>query len=211
MFYGHVGVALAAKPVAPKISLGVLLIAAAAIDILCGVFVVLGMEGMNINGSSLIPWSHGLFMSIVWSILAAGTTFLVSRNTRMSVVIGILVFSHWILDFISHPMGMGKSLPPDLPLLFENSPKVGLGLYNSIVAALITELGLLISGIIIYIKNTKANDRAGKWTFALFLIFLAVFPHTALLPSHLMFLTTFVLILLLPIGIWIDRHRSFVS
>jgi hypothetical protein len=55
------------------------------------------------------------------------------------LIIGALVLSHWVLDFISHPMGMGKELPPDLPLLFGNSTRVGLGLYNSLPAALGTE------------------------------------------------------------------------
>jgi hypothetical protein len=47
-------------------------------------------------------------------------------------------------------------LPPDLPLLFDGSPKVGLGLYNySLGVALAIELGLLILGVLIYIRTVK--------------------------------------------------------
>jgi hypothetical protein len=35
------------------------------------------------------------------------------------LVIGLIIFSHWVLDFITHPMFGG---PPDLPLLFDGSP-----------------------------------------------------------------------------------------
>jgi hypothetical protein len=46
--------------------------------------------------------------------------------------------------------------PGHLALLFEGSPKVGLGLYNySFGVALATELGLLILGVLIYIRAVK--------------------------------------------------------
>jgi len=101
-------------------------------------------------------------MAVVWAIVGFALAFLFSRDRRVSVVIGLVVFSHWVLDFISHPMGLGRDLPPDLPLLFEGSPKVGLGLYNSVPAALITEFGLFIAGIAIYLSTTRAKDRVGR-------------------------------------------------
>lgn len=212
MFYGHIGVALASKPLAPKASIGVLIIAATAIDLLCGVFTAIGIESVDTTTfKSSIPWSHGLFMSIVWSLMAYLITYLITRNRKMSIVIGLLVFSHWILDFISHPMGMGKTLPKDLPLFFNNSLKVGMGLYNSIVAALISELGLLAIGIFLYLKTTKAKDQTGKWSILVLIIFLALFPLTMYLPLNVLFYSVFLLIFMLPIGIWIDRHRTFVS
>jgi hypothetical protein len=48
----------------------------------------------------------------------------------------------------------GKPLAPDLPLLFNGSPTVGLGLYNhSFAIAVATDLGMLILGVVIYITN----------------------------------------------------------
>ncbi len=212
MFYGHIGVALASKPLAPKASIGVLLIAATTIDLLCGIFTAIGIESVDMTtGISKIPWSHGLFMSVVWSILVFIVTYFITRNSKMSIILGLLVFSHWILDFISHPMGMGKTLPKDLPVLFDNSLKVGLGLYNSVVAALITELGLLAAGIFVYMKMTKAKDRTGKWSIFVLILFLALFPLTMYLPSTVSPYSVFLIIFMLPIGIWIDRHRTFVS
>ena len=161
MLFGHIGVGLAAKPLAPKVPLGALLLSVTAVDTLCGVFMAVGLESVDANGNSVIPWSHGLFMSLIWPIVGFAIAFAVFRDRRAAIVIGLLVFSHWVLDFISHPMGLGRDLPPDLPLLFEGSPKVGLGLYNSVVAALITEFGLFIGGIAVYLVTTTAQDRTG--------------------------------------------------
>jgi len=155
---GHLAIGLAVKYVAPKVPVGVLLLATEAIDILCvGVFVPLGIEHASSDPSLVsISWSHGLFMSAIWSVMAALLAARIYRNYRTGTVIGLVVFSHWVLDFISHPMGLGHPLPPDLPLLFEGSPKVGLGLYNySFGVALATELGLLILGVLIYIRAVK--------------------------------------------------------
>jgi hypothetical protein len=78
-------------------------------------------------------------------------------SSVISFVIGLLVFSHWVIDFITHPMGAilgGTPLPPDLPLFFNSSSNVGLGLYNhSFILSIVTDLGMLIFGIAIYVFN----------------------------------------------------------
>jgi hypothetical protein len=82
MLIGHIGLGLAAKKVAPAASLGVLLIAAEAADVLWGVFMVAGIEQMRSSPgframSSLdfihYPRSHGLVMTVVWSVLGGPT------------------------------------------------------------------------------------------------------------------------------------------
>jgi len=207
MFYGHIGVALASKPLAKNVSLGLLLTAVTLLDILAGIFMVIGIEYADANGLSVIPWSHGLFMAIMWSILTFILVYIFMKSIRNGIILGVLVFSHWFLDFISHPMGMGEKLPPDLPLFFSNSQKIGLGLYNSMPAAFITEFGLLIIGLVIYLKTSRATDSAGKWSLIVLLLFLAIMPLMMFIPENLIFITTFSLLFLLPIGIWMDRHR----
>lgn len=150
----HLGVGLAAKKVAPRAHLGVLLLASEALDLLWGVFALAGIDKM---GSS--PWSHGLLMSVVWSLMAAGIAWwMCHRSLRTSLVIGLVVFSHWVIDLITHPMFGG---PPDLPLLFDGSPKVGLGLYSSIAPGfwLVIELGLLLLGLAIYLWSHRRRDE----------------------------------------------------
>jgi hypothetical protein len=47
------------------VSLGVLLTAAEALDILWGIFVLAGIEHLP---PSVSPWSYGLLMAAVWSL-----------------------------------------------------------------------------------------------------------------------------------------------
>jgi hypothetical protein len=157
----HFATALAAKPAAPKAPLWVLLAASEALDLLCFGFMAIGMENSGVNSMSLdqglkvvvpasIPWSHGLFMSVVWSVVAAAIAHLIYRDRRTSSIIGLVVFSHWVLDFIVHP--------GELPLLFNGSPTVGLGLWTSglgLILSGILEIGLLASGIAIYMVTRK--------------------------------------------------------
>ena len=94
---------------------------------------------------------------------------------RAGAVIGLVVLSHWLLDFVSHPIpfasfswrlwqwSFGHPLPPDLPLLFGGSKKVGLGLYNMISAleATALELGMLLLGFEVYMRSIIGNKRIG--------------------------------------------------
>lgn len=162
---GHIGVGFAVKPLAPKIPLGVLLVATEVPDILWAVFYFTGID-RSASMISASPLSHGLFMSVVWAMIAALLAALIYRDRRSGVIIGLLVFSHWVVDLITHPMGAifgGKPLPADLPLFFNGSPKVGFGLYNhSFAIAMVTDLGMLILGVVVYSTYIVKKGRAGK-------------------------------------------------
>ncbi len=169
---GHFSVGLAAKPAVPRVPLGILLLATWILDLLA---ITLGFAGIEKGGTAGLPWSHGLFMSVVWSAGAALLTARIYRDRRAGRVVGLLVFSHWVLDFISHPIpfssfswrswrwSYGHPLASDLPLLFGSSPKVGLGLYNSISAVQATalEFGMFTLGMAVYaayvVKKRKAK------------------------------------------------------
>jgi hypothetical protein len=167
---GHLGIGFAAKRVAPKAPLWALLVATEVLDLLSFLFMAAGIErigtttidlsqGIQYLSPASVPWSHGLFMSVVWSVLAGGIAYLVYRDRRTGVVLGLVVFSHWVLDLIVHL--------PDLPLLFEGSPLLGLGLWGSgpgLVISGILELALLAGGIAIYVitrkrKSVQAHNR----------------------------------------------------
>lgn len=162
---GHIGVGFAVKPLAPKIPLGVLLVATEVPDILWAVLYFTGID-RSASMISASPLSHGLFMSVVWAMIAALLAALIYRDRRSGVIIGLLVFSHWVVDLITHPMGAifgGKPLPADLPLFFNGSPKVGFGLYNhSFAIAMVTDLGMLILGVVVYSTYIVKKGRAGK-------------------------------------------------
>lgn len=159
---GHFAAGFAAKSAAPQAPLWVYLVASETNDLLYFVFTATGLEkkvDMTMNFTEgvrylepvLNPWSHGLFMSVVWSVLAMGLAWLVYRDRRASLVLGLVVFSHWIFDFLMHS---------NLPLLFEGSPQVGLGLENSgpgFIAITVFDLVVLTIGVLIYFRARKRN------------------------------------------------------
>jgi hypothetical protein len=196
MFLGHFAVGLAAKPIAPKASLGVLLVATQVIDILYAVFLIVGVDLVG----AASPWDHGLVMSAVWSVAAFAIAFLVSRDLRTGIVIGLLVLSHWVGDFIAYDHV--------LPLAFGGSPPVGIGLYSSVVVMVAGDVLLFAGGTAIYLLKTKAKDRTGRWSFWLMAAYIFAMMPTCALPGKLVIIAAFLMLTLLPFGTWIDRHRT---
>lgn len=149
MFVGHYGVSFAAKRAEPAIPLWVLFLAVQLLDVLWAPFVLAGIEKARIvpgftasNPFDLyyMPYTHSLVGALLWSCAGALFYQVVARPSRRqtSVVIGLAVFSHWVLDLIVHR--------PDLPL-YDNSAKVGLGLWNAPVLAFGLEATLLFGGM----------------------------------------------------------------
>jgi hypothetical protein len=110
-----------------------------------------------------MPWTHSLPAVIVWSVAAGLLASAALRlSTRAAVLIGAVVFSHWVLDLVVHR--------PDLEL-FPNGPKIGLGLWNFPVPEQAVEIGLLaIAGIFWAASRKSLGQRA--WPAALFMTFL---------------------------------------
>lgn len=166
MLVGHFGVSLAAKRVAPKASLGTLMLASLFPDLLAWALFLAGIEHAHIRPGITrtnplemydIPISHSLAMAALWGALLAAAYFLRRRYSRASWVILGLVLSHWVLDFLSHR--------PDMPLAPGVHHYFGLGLYNSPLGILLVEGLIWLSGIIVYARSTRARKLAGAWLF----------------------------------------------
>ena len=154
MFVGHYGVSFTAKKAEPAIPLWVLFIAVQLLDVLWAPLVLLGIEKVRIvpgitasNPLDLyyMPYTHSLVAAIGWSVVA----FLVYRAVRpapprAAAIVGVAVFSHWVLDFLVHR--------PDLPL-YDNTAKVGLGLWNLPAVALGLEALLLFGAMWLYLRH----------------------------------------------------------
>jgi len=175
MFIGHFGVGLAAKKIDKKPSLGTLFLASQFIDLLWPVFLILGIEKVKIDpGISAFtpldfvyyPFSHSLLGVFFWAVLFGTIYFLLKKNIKSAIVLGILVISHWILDLITHI--------PDLPLFPGIDTKVGFGLWNSVTATIIIELLIFTIGTYFYFKSTKAKNKTGQFALLGLLIFLIV-------------------------------------
>ena len=154
---GHLAIGFAAKKITPKTHVLVLLIAAYLIDIL-----YFGFLTINLETPENVPWSHSLLMAVAWSVMTILLTFLVTKKSRISLILGIVVFSHWFLDFIAWD---------SLPVAFDTTKTIGLGIYNLIgldmtniefnsgmIIATVFELILLAFGLVIYFRVRK-NHR----------------------------------------------------
>jgi hypothetical protein len=213
MFIGHDACSLAAKRVVPRMSLGLLIAAPNLLDLLWPVFLLLGVEHVRVQHGPTpflnldfydYPWSHSLAMSIVWGVVFAIGYRLLTRDGRGAIIGGLLVVSHWLLDFVTHV--------PDLPL-WPGGPKYGLGLWNHTAAAIVVESLMFAAGLAIYLRATRARDRVGSIAFWSLIIFLAVIYVASLLgpppPNERIVAWSALLLWLLPFwGAWIDRHRE---
>src|SRR5437762_7049579 len=156
MFVGHYGPSFAAKALKRPIPLWVLFLAVQLLDVCWSIFVLLGIEKVRIvpgitasNPLDLyyMPYTHGLLAAVGWSVVAfLAYRFAVrSAPPRAAVIVGLAVFSHWVLDFLVHR--------PDLPL-YDNTAKVGLGLWNLPAVALGLEALLLFGAMWLYLRHT---------------------------------------------------------
>jgi hypothetical protein len=174
MFVGHYGVAFGAKPLTPAVPLWVYFIAVQWLDVVWSILVLLGIEKLHIvpgfteaNALDLyyMPYTHGLPGAIALSLLlGAIVAATVARRRGMAfLVISAAAFSHWILDLIVHI--------PDLPL-YDNTDKVGFGLWRHVAISFPLELIVLAAGAWIYVRAAHPPIR-GRNALCIFVVLLA--------------------------------------
>jgi hypothetical protein len=217
MFIGHFGLGLAAKKIDSRPSLGTTFFASQFIDLLWPFFLIFRLEQVLIEPGNTAftplnfiyyPFSHSFTAVLVWSILFGGIYFILKKNLRGSVLLGVLVISHWVLDFITHR--------PDLPLFLGDDIKVGLGLWNSIAFTMIVEGAIFFTGVYLYLKVTRAENKKGQyglWSLLVFLIviyLLNIFGPPPPSEKEIGF-AGLSMWLLVAWGYWIDKNRSIVN
>ena len=214
MFLGHFGLAMAAKKVAPRVSLGTTILAAQFLDALWPIFVLAGIERFQIvPGVTRVnpldftsyPWSHSLAMTLVWAALFGTIYMLVRKRPRDAAIVAALVASHWLLDWIVHR--------PDLPLYPGDAARHGLGLWNSMAGSLTLEALLFILGIVLFLRSSRAKDRIGAVGFWILIAVLVASYLGATFgppPPSVNAVAASALIgwILVAFAWWIDRHRE---
>lgn len=166
MITGHFGFAAAVKSREVRTPLWALMFATVWLDI---VFVPLFLGGIETlstapgarsgYGGAIIhaDYTHSLVGAVLLSALLGWLAGLL-WGARSGMVIGVVSFSHWVLDLIVHR--------PDLPILPDNLlglPKLGLGLWRFPIASASAELLLLLVGAGLYWRAAlKATRQAGQ-------------------------------------------------
>ena len=215
MFIGHFAVGFAGKRAAPRASVSALLFAALFADVLWPVLIAIGAEEVRIAPGSTVytplefvsyPWSHSLLMLIIWGALFAAFYRNRPDGRRTGLVLGLLVVSHWVLDWITHK--------PDMPL-WPRGPRLGLGLWNSVSGTMILEILMFGVGVLVYARSTRSRDKIGLIGFWALVVLLFAFyivdslagtppPSVTALWISALIATAIILIW----AGWVDRHRE---
>jgi len=216
VFIGHFALGLAAKRAAPATSLATLFAAAQLIDLAWPLLLLAGIERVRIDPGNTAftpldfesyPWTHSLLMVAVWAVLFAAVLLWRGGTRRAALVVGGLVLSHWVLDFVTHR--------PDLPLA-PGATKVGLGLWNSVPATMIVEGALFAGGVWLYATGTRALNRKGAialWALVAFLVLVYLGNVFGSPPpsAQAIGVVGLSMLLFLPWAAFIDRNREPVA
>lgn len=175
MLAGHFGVAGVVKAWQPEIPMAALLVATQLPDLVFAPLAVAGVEtgvpaepGLSGYGSLLITaeYSHSLVGNVLLAVLVGLLVhyFLRERWGRdAGLVLGGVVFSHWLLDLLVHR--------PDLPFVPGDAgglPLLGLGLWEIPVAAAVVEGTLVMAGVVFYTWRTLRDQpqRGRAWGYS---------------------------------------------
>lgn len=160
MFVGHIGAGLALKRAHPEVSLGVLFLAVMLLDLILWLLVLAGIEQVIVPTDFaakhyvlfVFPYSHSLVGTVVWSTGAAVVARRVLRlSPRAALVVAIAVLSHFALDAVVHVRG--------LPVLPDDSYKLGLGLWQKMPLELVLELSITFAGLVLYASVGGVSRR----------------------------------------------------
>jgi hypothetical protein len=186
MFIGHYGPAFGLKTLGKPVALWVLFVAVQWLDIVWSVLVLAGIEKLRIvpgftQASALdlyyMPYTHGLGGALALSLLLGAIVAgcMGAGRARVFLVIAAAAFSHWLLDLLVHV--------PDLPL-YDNSLKVGLGLWRHFWISLPLELVFLGVGAWLYVRYVPAQRAHGdRWLWLYVVVLAAAEIYNAVAPT----------------------------
>ena len=170
MYAGHFAAALAMKGTAPRVPTWALLLGVGFLDILFGVFVVLGIEHAHMTPGHAPGFSLDLSTGRtrsrclrVWGVVFA--LAFVRRGAVIAAWCWAAVFSHFVLDVFMHP--------GDLALWPHSAMHVGLGLWTRWpIGWWFFELAFVVACGAYYIVRARRDQSFGghaHWVVAIVL------------------------------------------
>jgi membrane-bound metal-dependent hydrolase YbcI (DUF457 family) len=218
MFIGHFAVALGAKKFSPQVSLGVLFLACQLADLIWPSLVLVGLESVAIEPGNTVltplhfqhyPYSHSLVAMVLWGLLFGLFYMVVQRaRAKTAIILSVLVLSHWFLDVITHRA--------DMPIVLNDSIRIGFGLWNYPILAVTSEILLFAVGVGMYTHSTRPRNRKGTigfWTLVVFLLFIYALNLLGPPPPSdtAVAWSAQALWLIVAWGFWIDHHRVNIN
>jgi hypothetical protein len=183
--------------------------------------IVPGFTATNPLDLYYMPYTHSLLGALFWSVIGFGLyRFVISVRadtgrgasanssgwrTAAALLVGLAVFSHWILDLVVHN--------PDLAL-YDDTYKVGFGLWNYPAVSFALEIIVLFGGMYLYMRSTTAANAIGKYGMPVLGVLLiaaqsVVFfgaPPSSPTAAALMALVAY--FIFAAAAFWLERHRN---
>jgi hypothetical protein len=230
MYVGHFGVSLALKKYDHSLSLGFLFIAVQLVDLVIPIFLLLGLEEVRIvpdfvEASYLelvnLPFTHSLLGAVFWAVgtylifrfgVLRASTRSPAEKSLTSLLMGIAVFSHYVLDFIVHT--------PDLLIVPGVDVKIGLGIWNYYLPSIVIEAVFLLGGFVIYNQVIPSgSDVRSKYGIPIFMVVLLLVNFTLVTPHPIpgvdIFTASIIQVILYLVlsgaAFWLDRVRNPIS
>lgn len=218
MFAGHLGAGLALKGRCKGVSLGALFFAAMLPDVVLWALALGGVESVRApagyrTAADLtfeFPFSHSLVSSLALSLTGAVVCWWLwgdhPSRARAALVVASAVFSHFVLDWLVHI--------PEMPVLGNDSPKLGLGLWRHLTLAWIVEGSLAFAGLWLFLRSAcPARGKKGVLISVMVLVMvMTVFgqarqapPPT---PTQMAVSALIAIAVLIALGAWIDRRNG---
>jgi len=160
---GHFGLAAGVKAREPAVPLWALMLATQWLDVVFVPLFVAKIETIEVigggkpgygNGIIHADYTHSLLGALVLALLFALPAGL-RWGRRAAVVLGAVVFSHWLLDLVVHRHDM-----PLLPGAPAGTPLFGFGLWRWPMLTAAAELALVLWGGGSYLRAAVGVARA---------------------------------------------------
>ncbi|MEL7445701.1 MAG: hypothetical protein AAGK02_07790 [Pseudomonadota bacterium] len=211
MFIGHFAPAFAAAAISPRApKLGTLFVAAQLVDWGFFTLAMFGIEKMRIDPSATVmvpfdlyhmPYTHSLLGTAIWASVFGLIVLIWQRNAFGAMLAGLVVLSHWVLDWLTHR--------PDLTI--GGGPDVyGLGLWNYPAIAIPLELLITIGAFAFYIKRTRGPIGPPLILMGLLLVLQAInwfAPHPQSAGFILYAQALFAFGVLTGFAVWVGENR----
>src|SRR5919106_3829027 len=162
MVAGHFGLAAGVKATERQAPLWALMLATVWLDVLFGPLFAMGIEDLETlpgggYGKVIIhaDYTHSLVGAAILAALF-GLVAAVPWGRRIGIVLGAVVFSHWLLDLVVHRADM-----PILPGNLGGLPRLGFGLWRTPAASALIELAIIAVGSYLYWRAAGENPPTG--------------------------------------------------
>jgi membrane-bound metal-dependent hydrolase YbcI (DUF457 family) len=163
MIAGHFGLAAAVKAQERSTPLWALMLATAWLDVIFVPLFIGHVETMEpapgataSYGGGIIhaDYTHSVVGALALSAILGAIGWRI-WDRRVGIVLGLVAFSHWILDLVVHRADL-----PILPGNALNLPRLGFGLWQLPNVSAIVELLLVLGGAYLYWRAARQTDAA---------------------------------------------------